>query len=295
MVSDLLEVPPSAADNTVPVRLFAGSGMRSHHWRNLRDRFGDVHVLEFYASTEGNCVLANTLGRKVGAVGRPLPGSAEVALARYDFETQELLEDERGFLQPCGVGQLGVLIARVDGEQPMSAFDGFVEKGESDRRLRKNVFQQGDTWFVTRDIARRDADGDYWIVDRVVDVLNTEHGVVASRAIEDALYRHGAIRRVVVYGRNVGKFDEAVAVIVPRAETLDMDALGAFLLRLPPQERPAHLRVVKEIALTAGFRPLKAPLRASDSANEGVSAEENVEENVEEKRYSWDEASNAYR
>ncbi|MCA9536896.1 MAG: alpha/beta fold hydrolase [Myxococcales bacterium] len=265
MVSELLEAPPSAVDNNIPVRLFAGSGMRAHHWRSLRDRFGDVHVLEFYASTEGNCVLANTLGRKVGAVGRPLPGSAEVALVRYDFDAGEPFEDERGFLIPAGAGQLGVLLARVDGDQPMSAFDGYVEKGESERRLRKGVFEQGDTWFVTRDIMRRDEDGDFWFVDRAVDVLHREAGDVASRSIEDALYGFDGIRRVVVVGHRTGKYDEATAVIVPRdAGAFDLDALSAFVRRLPELERPERVRLVDDIPLTDGYRPLKSPLRSED-------------------------------
>ncbi|MBK6579753.1 MAG: alpha/beta fold hydrolase [Sandaracinaceae bacterium] len=282
MVSELLEAAPSAVDNNIPVRLFAGSGMRAHHWRRLRDRFGDVHVLEFYASTEGNCVLANTLGRKVGAVGRPLPGSAEIALVRYDFDSGEPLEDERGFLIPAGVGQLGALIARVDGDQPMTAFDGYLEKGESERRLRKGVFEQGDTWFVTRDILRRDADGDYWFVDRAVDVLHTERGDVASRAIEDALYNHDPIRRVVVYGHREGKYDQAVAVIVPHDPALDLEALSAFVRRLPELERPSEVHVARSIPLTDGYRPLKTSLRALEQGG-GV-----------EGRYAWDEAAGRF-
>ncbi|MEZ4325954.1 MAG: AMP-binding protein [Polyangiales bacterium] len=270
MVSALLDAPPSASDNNIPVRLFAGSGMRSHHWRRLRDRFGDVHVLEFYASTEGNCVLANTLGRKVGSVGRPLPGSAEIALVRYDFDADEPLEDERGFLVPAGVGQLGALLSRVDGDQPMSAFDGYVEKGESERRLRKGVFEQGDTWFVTRDIMRRDADGDYWFVDRAVDVLHSAAGDVASRAIEDALYELDTIRRVVVISSREGKYDEALALIVPRDPArFDLAALSAFVARLPELERPQRVRVVDRIALTDGYRPLKSPLRRAAAEGDG--------------------------
>jgi putative long chain acyl-CoA synthase len=257
--------------------------MRSHHWRRLRDRFGDVHVLEFYASTEGNCVLANTLGRKVGAVGRPLPGSAEIALVRYDFDSDEPLEDEHGFLIHASMGELGVLIARVDADQPMTAFDGYLERGESERRLLKNVFEQGDTWFVTRDILRRDADGDYWFVDRAVDVLHTERGDVASRAIEDALYGFDAIRRVVVYGLRDGKFDESIAVIVARDQGLDLDALSAFVRKLPELERPSEVHVVKSIPLTDGYRPLKTSLRSVEQLGDV------------EQRFIWDEATEQYR
>ena len=279
MVAGLLEAPPTAADNAVPVRLFAGSGMRTHHWRALEGRFGGVRVLEFYASTEGNCVLANTLGKKIGSIGRPLPGSTEVALARYDFDTGELLEDERGFLVPCQAGQLGVLLARVDADQPMSSFDGFLEKGETNRRLRKNVFQQGDTWFVTRDIARRDEGGDYWVVDRAVDMMVRPQGEIASRSIEDALYGFDGIARVVVVGQGEGKHRDPVALIVPRGD-LDLEALAEFVTGLAPSLRPAFVRVVDEIPLTDGYRPRKSAFRKAPLGQESDAAN----------AYRWDES-----
>ena len=71
-------------------------------WKRLVERFGPVGVLELYASTEGNAILANLSGEKVGSVGRPIPGSAEVVVAAFDAARRELRNDASGFCVPAG-------------------------------------------------------------------------------------------------------------------------------------------------------------------------------------------------
>src|SRR5690606_19666757 len=69
MCRALVDAPRTPGDEKNPVRLFAGSGMRVDVWKRLVDRF-DTAVLEFYATTEGNAVLANVSGSKVGSLGK---------------------------------------------------------------------------------------------------------------------------------------------------------------------------------------------------------------------------------
>ena len=57
-----------------------------------------VGVLELYASTEASAVIANAAGKKIGALGRPLPGSPELAIAAYDFTERSLVHDSAGRL-----------------------------------------------------------------------------------------------------------------------------------------------------------------------------------------------------
>ena len=60
--------------------------MRKSVWERLRERFPRAHVLEFYASTEGNAVLANPSGKKVGSLGKALPGSTDLALLGWSAD-----------------------------------------------------------------------------------------------------------------------------------------------------------------------------------------------------------------
>ncbi len=260
MLRALLDAPPSATDNLNPVRLFAGSGLRRDVWARVLERFGPVAILEFYASTEGLAVLANASGEKLGALGRPLPGSAEVRLARYDFERGELVRSAQGRLVECDDEEPGILVARSDAKHPVVP----LQAGEEARqgRLLHGAFDEDDSWFLAQDVLRRDSDGDYWFVDRLGRMLRTEHGLVASRRIEDALYGYGPIRQAVVYGVAASGFDVPVAVLATEADApLDPDAFGEFARRLPRIERPRYIRQLASIPLTDGFRPDKAKLQ----------------------------------
>jgi putative long chain acyl-CoA synthase len=260
MCRALVDAPPESTDANNPVRLFAGSGMRTDVWERLQQRF-KVGVLEFYASTEGNAVLANASGTKVGSLGRPLPGATEMSVVRYDFAAEAFAKDEQGYLVRCGVDVPGVLIARVDRGHPMAGFDGYVDRASNAERVLKDAFEPGDVWFVTGDLMRQDADGDYWFVDRLADVVRTKDGPVFTRRVEDTLYRRADVKMLAVHGVR-GDGGERVAVeVVPREAGIDWTRLSDLVSeKLEPHERPAIVRVVSEIPMTDGYRPLKRAL-----------------------------------
>ena len=261
----LVDAEPALGERNNPVRLFAGSGMRIDVWRRLVERF-NAGVLEFYATTEGNAVLANVAGTKVGALGKPLPGTSELLLAAYDFDGQSFIKMPDGTLAPCFPGQPGMLIARIDPGHPVAAFDGFVDERESARRVLRDAVSPGDAWFVTGDVLRVDAEGDYWFVDRAADMIRTPKGPVASVSVEDALYEVGEVKHAVAYGVRLPDLahDVPVATIVLRdGRALDGVALARQLeARLDVNARPRFLRIVDSVPMSVGYRPLKHPLRA---------------------------------
>ncbi|MBV9310310.1 MAG: AMP-binding protein, partial [Solirubrobacterales bacterium] len=114
LLHDLAEAPPMPGERHHPLRLFIGSGMPSGLWRRVQERFRPARVLEFYASTEAGAILVNLSRSKVGAMGRPLPGSSEVRVAAYDLERGQLTLGEDGFAIECGPEEIGMLLARVD-------------------------------------------------------------------------------------------------------------------------------------------------------------------------------------
>jgi putative long chain acyl-CoA synthase len=254
MCRALANAPYARSEKNHPVRLFAGSGMRADAWQRLVDRFGPVGVLEFYATTEGNVVLANASGEKVGAVGRPLPGSAEIAIVAYDFEALDFKRDADGKYVRCDVDEPGMLIAKVDRTPPRET-----------QRLRRGVFEDDDTWFFTGDILRCDADGDYWFIDRFDNMIVTEEGPVSTVRIEDALHKVADVELAVAYGVRLAGSAWAVPVATIKLRegaTLDGSALREVVdAELEKNARPRYIRCASEIAMTDGFRPLKAPLR----------------------------------
>ncbi|MFG2546805.1 acyl-CoA synthetase [Streptomyces sp. NPDC048594] len=119
-----------------------------------------------------------------------------------------------------------------------------------------------DGWFHSGDLAVRDADGYYTIVDRVKDVINSGGVLVASRQVEDALYTHHGVAEVAVIGLPDERWIEAVtAVVVPRGEVTE-DALIAHARdRLAAFKAPKRVRFVDALPRNASGKILKRELR----------------------------------
>ncbi|TMQ92439.1 acyl-CoA synthetase [Actinomadura soli] len=262
LLRDLVEAPPNPAERHHAVRLFIGSGMPRGLWRRVEDRFAPARVLEFYAATEGESVLVNLSGKKPGSLGRPLPGSAEVRLARYVLENGRLDEGPDGFAIECEPGEIGMLLARVR----LSAV------GTAGRCVR-GVFAPEDAWTITGDLFHRDGAGDFWLAGREAELIRTAEGIVPPGPIRDALGDLPYVGTVAVYGIPVGETELAAAAVSLRdvAELKPLD-LSEALLRVEPGLRPAIVRVVDEVPVTAGGRLRTAPLREEGvpSAGQGV-------------------------
>jgi putative long chain acyl-CoA synthase len=248
----LVDAPAQPGERHHPVRLFIGSGMPASLWRRVEERFAPARVLEFYASTEPGAILVNLRDVKVGAMGRPLPGSAEVRIAEYDLEAGGLVVDRAGFAKRCGTEEVGMLLTKVGPAEPLSVVP------------LRGVFAPEDWWVATGDLFKRDADGDYWRVDGVRDVIRTGQGPVFTTPIRDALGELPEVDLAVAYGVGPrgGGHQIAIAAITLRAGwELTARELSRALARLPAEQRPLIVRVVDQIPVTTWYRPLTGPLR----------------------------------
>ncbi len=252
MARGLLTPPKTSFDRTHPLRLLAGSGMRPDLARDVAERFG-VGVLEFYASTTHNVVLANASGEKPGALGRPLPGTADTLLVRWDFATRTIVRDNRG---------RGIVAAD---DEPAAVL--VVAKDKVDQASVRDVLAPGDGWFLLNDLLRRDADGDHHFVETWRHVVDTPAGPVFPREVEDALYRLPAVEQAIVQA-----VDGALVATIHATRPVDAEALSSALFELPAAARPEVVRVSRApLAMTPGFRVRPPVLGAADLvANEQV-------------------------
>ncbi|MFE3292017.1 AMP-binding protein [Rhodococcus sp. NPDC059234] len=251
MLRELVDSPDFALDASHPIRLFVGSGMPQGLWLRTMKRFEPAQVLEFYASTEGAVVLANVSGAKPGAKGRPLPGSTPVRIAAYDPIAGTFLEDERGLVRECGVDEVGLLLGQATGSEAIS---GAV----------RGVFGAGDAWVPTEHLFRRDADGDYWLMDEKNFVVRALRGPVYGQPIVDALGGLAQVDLAVVYGVPAGEEEVAVAALTLRpGSSLTAVDLADSLAELAPGERPDLVHVVPEIAISNSYRPRRSALAAA--------------------------------
>ncbi|KAE8437147.1 fatty acyl-CoA synthetase [Vreelandella piezotolerans] len=85
---------------------------------------------------------------------------------------------------------------------------GYWDKPE----MTAEAFQGG--WFHSGDVGYVDEAGYLYIVDRIKDVINTGGVLVASREVEEALFKHEAISEVAVIGLPDEKWIEAITAVV---------------------------------------------------------------------------------
>src|SRR5262249_37904574 len=97
----LVTAPETPNEKHHPVRLFLGTGLAPVVWMARRHGFGRVLVVDFYGSTEGNVLLVNLGGEKIGSVGRDLTGGAWVALVKWDEATGRPLRGNDGHAIRC--------------------------------------------------------------------------------------------------------------------------------------------------------------------------------------------------
>lgn len=260
LLHDLVTAPPQPGERHHPVRLFIGSGMPKSLWRQVEERFSPARVLEFYASTEAGAILVNVRDVKVGAMGRPLPGSAEVKIARYDLDAGGLVVGSDGFARECGTDEVGMLLARV---RPSDLLGVVPLRG---------VFAAGDAWVITGDLFRKDGDGDYWRLNSLNEVIRTADGLVFGAPIREALGDIPAVDLAVAYGvTGRGEYELAVAAVtVRRGQELMARQLSRAMRVLEPLQRPALVRVVDEIPVTTWYRPITGSLRREGIPNPGA-------------------------
>ncbi|GAA0645828.1 acyl-CoA synthetase [Streptomyces thermocarboxydovorans] len=134
--------------------------------------------------------------------------------------------------------------------------EGYWDKPEETAR----AFRDG--WFRSGDLAVRDSDGYFTIVDRVKDVINSGGVLVASRQVEDALYTHEAVAEVAVIGLPDDRWVEAVtAVVVPRGEVTEEELIAHAREKLSPFKAPKRVLFVEELPRNASGKILKRELR----------------------------------
>jgi fatty-acyl-CoA synthase len=119
-----------------------------------------------------------------------------------------------------------------------------------------------DGWFHSGDLAVRDADGYFTVVDRVKDVINSGGVLVASRQVEDALYTHEAVAEAAVIGLPDERWIEAVtAVVVPRGEVTEDQLIAHVREKLTAFKAPKRVLFVDALPRNASGKILKRELR----------------------------------
>jgi len=236
----LMKSPPRTDDRDHPIRCMTGFPINEQTVK-IRDRFG-IDYLTGFNMTELSAPLVSELNTTVfGACGRPRTGVQCRLVDEHDIEVPD--------------GTPGELIVRS--ETPWTFNIGYDGLPEATARAWRNG------WFHTGDLLRRDADGNYFFVDRLKDAIRRRGENVSSLEVEAAVRTHAGVDEVIAVGIPVESEEEVMVVIVPKAgHTITPPQLIEWLTpRLPYFAVPRFVRIVEAIPKTETNKQRKFPFR----------------------------------
>jgi long-chain acyl-CoA synthetase len=231
--------------------VISGASALESSVRTEFEKHGVGAIVEGYGLTEASPVThANPSGEanRPGTIGRPLP----------DTEAR-LVDPDTG--AEVGDGQVGELAVR--GPQIMKGY--FNNPLATEAVLR-------DGWLFTGDMARRDAEGYYTLVDRKRDIIKTSGYLVFPAEVEEVLRGYADVAEAAVVGvPDIDRGEVVKALVVPRSGyKLDLAALDAHCkLHLGKQKRPRTFEVVDELPKNFLGKVLRRKLRESPPSANG--------------------------
>jgi fatty-acyl-CoA synthase len=141
-------------------------------------------------------------------------------------------------------------------------FEGYTSHQDSERKILHDVAQDGDVWFRTGDLMRRDDKGYFYFVDRIGDTFRRKGENVSTSEVAEVLTGYPGIAEATVYGVAIpGTDGRAGMAALVCGDDLDLTALRQYVAaHLPVYARPVFLRMRAEIAVTGTFKHRKTEL-----------------------------------
>jgi long-chain acyl-CoA synthetase len=248
MLQLLLDHPDAASTDFSSLRLtlYAGSPISL----GLIKRAISImpcQFMQFYGATEAGGAFSIlrpeehdlTDEKKLQSCGRPLP---LVEFRVVDIDGQE-----------APIGQPGELLIRSP-----AIMAGYWRQ----EHVTKAVLSHG--WYRSGDVAWRDGDGFYYIVDRLKDMIVSGGENIYSAEVENVLSTHPAVAAVAVIGVPDPRWGEAVkAIVIPLAGApcAEADLLGYCRERLAAYKLPKSIDFVSSFPLVASGKVSKKELR----------------------------------
>jgi acetyl-CoA synthetase len=189
---------------------------------------------------------------KPGSMGKPLPGITAAIVRR----------NAAGRVEPIAEPD-------VDGELALktpwpSMMRGYLHE---DERYRK-CFADG--WYLTGDLARRDAEGYFWFVGRADDVIKSAGHLIGPFEVESALLEHPAVAEAGVIGvpdPTVGEMVKAFVALKPGfepGEALMRELLGHARKRLGAAVAPKAIVFRANLPKTRSGKIMRRLLKARE-------------------------------
>ena len=208
----------------------------------------------WWQTETGGIMIANyrSMDVKPGSMGRPLPGVTAGIVKRLEGGRVEVVT------KPDTEGELALKPGWP------SMFRGYLH---DDARYAK-CFVDG--WYLTGDLARRDADGYYWFVGRADDVIKSAGHLIGPFEVESALLEHPAVAEAGVIGVPdpvVGEIVKAFVILhkdFEPTEALKLELQGHARKRLGPVVAPKAIEFRDTLPHTRSGKIMRRLLKARE-------------------------------
>jgi acetyl-CoA synthetase len=218
------------------------------------EAFGKPFHDNWWQTETGGIMISNfpSMDVKPGSMGRPLPGITAGIVERLDGGAL------REITEPMVAGDLAL---RPGWPSMMRAY-----LNEEERY--KKCFANG--WYLTGDLAMRDAEGYYWFVGRADDVIKSAGHLIGPFEVESALMEHGAVAEAAVIGipdPTAGEMVKAYVALkygVDPSEAMRKELLGHARARLGPAVAPKDIAFRRNLPKTRSGKIMRRLLKARE-------------------------------
>ena len=215
--------------------------------------FGRPFHDNWWQTETGGIMIANyaAMDVKPGSMGKPLPG-VEAAIVDPGSERVRVIGE------PMETGHLALRPGWP------SMFRAYLNEEE---RYAK-AFKDG--WYLSGDLAMRDADGYYWFVGRVDDVIKSAGHLIGPFEVESALIEHPAVAEAAVIGIPDERAGEVVKAFVTlnlgyeASEKLQKELLGHARKTLGPAIAPRQIEFCADLPRTRSGKIMRRLLKARE-------------------------------
>lgn len=217
--------------------------------------FLDLTIHDNWWQTEtGGIMIANYASAEVrpGSMGRPMPGIEAAIVRRVAADKVEVVT------KPGADGDLALRPGWP------SMFRGYLH--EPDRYAKCFV----DGWYISGDLAMRDADGYFWFVGRADDIIKTAGHMVGPFEVESALMEHPAVAEAGVIGVPnpvIGELVKAFVSLNPGYEAgnaLRLELLGFGRQKLGSAVAPKEIEFQQNLPKTRSGKIMRRLLKARE-------------------------------
>ena len=208
----------------------------------------------WWQTETGGIMIANYAGMNIkpGSMGRPLPGTVAAIVERGDDGEAHLVANT------LAVGELALKPGWP------SMFRGYLNE---DARYRKCFTKD---WYLSGDLAMRDADGYFWFVGRADDVIKSAGHLIGPFEVESALVAHPAVAEAAVIGvpdEHMGEMVKAYVALksgFTPSEDLRRDLLGHARRALGPAVAPRKIDFRENLPKTRSGKIMRRLLKARE-------------------------------